>query len=176
MKAYLAGPDIFLRDAKAVAARKKALCAASGIDGVFPLDNGVSNPVSRLAEGLAIGRANEAMITQCDMVLANMTPFRSPSLDPGTAFEIGFACARGKKIHGYSGSSEPFAMRTRRLLAQSDTDPYDRLGLEIEDFGMTDNLMVHSAIVESGGTIMVRASVDLAAMEAFEALLAHLIR
>ena len=35
---YLAGPEVFLPDAQAMGARKAALCAAHGLEGVFPLD------------------------------------------------------------------------------------------------------------------------------------------
>ena len=38
MKIYLAGPDVFLPEAEAMAAAKKQLCAAHGFEGVFPTD------------------------------------------------------------------------------------------------------------------------------------------
>jgi nucleoside 2-deoxyribosyltransferase len=38
MRVYLAGPEVFLPDALAIAAAKKRLCAAHGLEGVFPLD------------------------------------------------------------------------------------------------------------------------------------------
>ena len=38
---YLAGPDVFARDPFLLAARKKAICAKYGFEGVFPMDNEV---------------------------------------------------------------------------------------------------------------------------------------
>jgi nucleoside 2-deoxyribosyltransferase len=32
----------------------------------------------------------------------NCSPFRGVSLDAGTAYEIGYACALGKPVFGYS--------------------------------------------------------------------------
>lgn len=35
---YLAGPEVFLLNAKEIGKRKKALCRKYGFEGVFPLD------------------------------------------------------------------------------------------------------------------------------------------
>ena len=49
------------------------------------LDDSPSNEVA-----LRISQANEQCMRSCDLVVANLTPFRSPSADPGTTFELGF--------------------------------------------------------------------------------------
>ncbi len=174
MKAYLAGPDVFLADAIAVGRRKQEACTRAGIAGRFPLDNVLPKAATPVAHARAIALANEAMIRDCDIVLANLTPFRSPSADPGTAFEIGFARALGKTIYGYSAAEDLLLPRTRRILGLNERTMQDRSGHAIEDFGMFDNLMLDSAILDSGGQIVVRAADDLSAMAAFEALLARL--
>lgn len=171
MKAYLAGPDVFLPDAIDVGRRKREACARSGIVGLFPLDNVLPKAATPAAYARAIALANEAMIRDCDVVLANLTPFRSPSADPGTAFEIGFARAVGKTIHGYSAAGDLLLPRTRRMLGLGKGAMHDNAGQAIEDFGMFDNLMLDSAILESGGVIVARAADDLSAMAAFEDLL-----
>ncbi len=174
MKAYLAGPDVFLADAIAVGRRKQEACARAGITGQFPLDNVLPTAATPVAHARAIALANEAMIRDCDIVLANLTPFRSPSADPGTAFEIGFARALGKTIHGYSAAEDLLLARTRRMLDLDARAMHDSAGHAIEDFGMFDNLMLDSAILESGGQIVVQAADDLSAMAAFEALLVRI--
>jgi nucleoside 2-deoxyribosyltransferase len=171
VKAYLAGPDVFLPDAIAVGQRKCLACERAGLVGLFPLDNVLPAAATPADHARAIARANEAMIRDCDMVLANLTPFRSPSADPGTAFEIGFARALGKTIHGYSAARDLLLPRTRRILGLSDDATHDHAGHAIEDFGMHDNLMLDSAIHESGGQIVMSPADDLSAMAAFEALL-----
>ena len=42
-----------------------------------------------------------ARLRQCDAVVANLTPWRGPGADPGTAFEVGFAAALGKPVLAY---------------------------------------------------------------------------
>ena len=39
----------------------------------------------------AIFDANIQKIDECSAVIANITPFRDPGMDAGTAFEIGYA-------------------------------------------------------------------------------------
>ncbi len=171
LKAYLAGPDVFLPDAVAVGRAKQAICARHGFEGLFPLDNVLPPATSPRETALAIARANEDLIRKCDVVFANLTPFRSPSADPGTAFEIGFARALGKRVHGYSAGEGVLLHRTQRFYGLGEGAARDPSGHAIEDFGMVDNLMLDGAIIESGGVMMLFPAGDLSAMSAFEALL-----
>ena len=110
MKAYLAGPDVFLADAIAAGERLKARCRAHGIEGLYPLDHDFRS-VTAAGRSSAIFTGNVAMMREADVIVANLTPFRSPSADPGTAFELGFMFAFGKPIFGYSTISELFFER-----------------------------------------------------------------
>ncbi len=139
MKLYLAGPDVFLPNAKEIGALKQARVAAAGHQGLFPLDAELGIAFAHEA-GVAekIFRANIEMIRAADAVLANLTPFRGPSADAGTVWEAGYAHGLGKKVAGYSNVAAPFAERTRALLAAAPD------GLDVEDFGLpSDNLMIH---------------------------------
>ena len=62
LKIYLAGPEVFLPEAKKIGQAKKALCAEYGFEGLFPFDNEV--PQSGSGDGIdrSIYRANVAMI------------------------------------------------------------------------------------------------------------------
>src|SRR5262249_26108631 len=100
---YLAGPEVFLHDALAMGARKAALCAAHGLEGVFPLDAqlglvGLAKPEAarRIAE------ANEGLMRSSAGLIATLTPFRGVSMDSGTAFEVGFMRALGRPVLGYT--------------------------------------------------------------------------
>jgi nucleoside 2-deoxyribosyltransferase len=140
MKLNLAGPDVFLPDAPDVAAAKKALCAAAGHSSLFPLDADLPPFAPTPAFAQAIFASNLAMIRSADAILANLTPFRGPSADSGTVWEVGFAHALGKKVFGYSNVAAPFAARTRAFVGAGD-------GMEVEDFGLaSDNLMVHCTL------------------------------
>jgi nucleoside 2-deoxyribosyltransferase len=153
MKVYLAGPEVFLPDAKQIGKLKQELCARYGHLGLFPLDN----EAPAQAEGSAphaIFRGNIEMLESADAIVANLTPFRGVSADVGTAFELGYGFARGKKTFGYANVTTTYADRVRSLISGELTRGKDgRLfapdGFAVEDFGLVDNLMIIEAILES---------------------------
>lgn len=153
MRIYLAGPDVFFPDAAARAARLKAACAVFGFEGVFPLDEPAEPPLypADSPEWRRIFLANEAHIRGCDAMIANMTPFRGPSADAGTAWEMGFMRALGRPVLGWTEDRRDYAPRVTPD------------GLQIEAFGLADNLML-----EGGATAVFRGE------GAFEACLRRL--
>lgn len=136
--AYLAGPDVFLPDAKAVGRAKCENLLVSGIVGHFPLDNEVPES-AEIAHEVFLG--NVQLINRSSIVLANIIPFRGPSLDPGTAWEIGYAYAKGIPVICY-GSSGTYLERCRALRLESNDAGWDHEGMQIEDFGEQENLMI----------------------------------
>ena len=176
MRVYLAGPDVFLADPLARAARMKAACRARGLVGVFPLDpfpQGDPEDWAGLPEALRIARRNEAHIASCDVLVANLSPFRGPSADVGTVFEVGFMRALGRPVFGWSNDARPFAERTRAFFGVA--GEVDAAGMLIEDFGLADNLMIDGAIAASGGVFVRRAGPDWQDLSAFESCLAAII-
>lgn len=152
--AYLAGPDVFLPDAPAHAARKVAICARHGILGRTPLNEDVASLASMAEEEAwrTIFRKDLALMEACDLVIANLTPFRGPSADAGTLVELGWFLGRGRPIFGYSNTATPFAARSAAHLAMF-ADPVP--GLSVGGFGLPDNLMVPGAVLAGGGCAMV---------------------
>lgn len=147
-KAYLAGPDVFLPDPFAASAGMKAVCAEFGIDGTFPLDGAVAPSDDRRAWARAIQRANVGLIRGCDLVIANMTPFRGFNVDDGTAWEMGFAAALGKPVFGWSADPRDYPAKVAAVLDLVATpeglrDPDGNL---VEDFGHQANLMMGCSI------------------------------
>lgn len=142
---YLAGPEVFLPDPLARAAVLKAVCAGLGAIGRFPLDNqdGVAdaNPDVMAAN---ISRADEALVARCDAVVAHMAPFRGPSMDTGTAYEMGLAKGLGKLVVGYTTDWRRFSEKVAVVTTLfSDGDWFrDADGLLCRDFGLIDNLMM----------------------------------
>jgi nucleoside 2-deoxyribosyltransferase len=147
--AYLAGPDVFLPNAPAHAARKAAICAAHGITALPPLNEDVATLAAMTEEEAwrTIFAKDLAMMEQADLVIANLTPFRGASADAGTLVELGWFLGRGRPIFAYSNSATPFAARSAALLARV-ADPMP--GLTVGGFGLPDNLMIPGA-VETGG-------------------------
>jgi nucleoside 2-deoxyribosyltransferase len=80
LRAYLAGPDIFLSEAVQLTERKKTICVRYGLIGISPLDPLPNEPAewAALPEWRRIALRNEAYIRSCDLMLANLTPFRGP--------------------------------------------------------------------------------------------------
>jgi len=164
MKVYLAGPDVFLSDAKEVGRRKKAICARHDLTGLFPLDEAASADAIKAPKAdrntqtsRQIFRGCVAMMEAADAVIANLTPFRGPSADPGTIFELGFMAARGKLCAGYSNVPGHYIDRVDCLPNTSPRNGrqvrVDRDGYEVEDFGLADNLMIVYALETSGHPI-----------------------
>jgi nucleoside 2-deoxyribosyltransferase len=142
---YLAGPEVFLPDPLARAAELKAICARLGAIGRFPLDNqgGVADDDPDVMAA-NISRADEALVRQCDAVVANLTPFRGPSADSGTCYEMGYAKGLGKLVVGYTTDWRRFGDKvaaTTRLTPGPD-GLRDGQGMLCRDFGLIDNLMM----------------------------------
>lgn len=145
-KIYLAGPDVFEKDALQVGESLKALCREYGFEGLFPLDNILeADDPKTLAEKIRL--ANVALIRQADIVMANLNPFRGIEPDSGTVYEVGFAEALGKPVFGYAGDLR--SMKERIIESQNldDTDQYCSEGMLIEDFQLSHNLMFSHTLV-----------------------------
>jgi nucleoside 2-deoxyribosyltransferase len=146
MKIYLAGPDVFLPDAIEIGRRKAELCRRHGLTGLFPLDNAVDLKANDAS--FRIFRGNEAMMNEACAIIANLTPFRGPGADAGTVYELGYMAGHGKFCLGYSNDPSLYADRVRKFtdVATRDGRLVDAQGLTVEDFGLSDNLMMLHAL------------------------------
>jgi nucleoside 2-deoxyribosyltransferase len=143
---YLAGPEVFLPDAAEIGERKIALCRQHGLDAVFPLEpiRALGDLTHMTGEERAV-RFFDALVSQletCAAVIANLTPFRGPSADVGTAWEVGYAWGRGVPVFGYTNALDHYFARVTPD------------GLVVEDFDLADNLMLEGATRRSGGGIV----------------------
>ena len=125
IKIYLAGPDVFCSNAKEIGAKLKIKCEEKGAEGLFPLNNEVFDPYK-------IVQGNMEMIRKADVVLANCNDFRGKDMDSGTAFEIGYAIALGKKVICYC-----LDLRSQIEKYGEKNGPYIT-----EDFGSPLNIMI----------------------------------
>jgi nucleoside 2-deoxyribosyltransferase len=152
---YLAGPDVFLPDALDIGRRKVELCTRHGLIGLYPLDNAIDRAAKDAS--LAIFRGNENMMIEADAIIANLTPFRGPGADGGTVYELGFMAGHGKLCLGYSNDPSPYADRVREFTDVNSHDArlVDALGLTVEDFGLSDNLMMIHALDLHGCALVV---------------------
>src|SRR3569623_2004801 len=102
VKVYLAGPEVFLPNAREQLDRKIALTRAAGLVPVSPGDLTIPRHEDPHEQGLAIYRIDEQVMLSADAIIANLTPFRGHSADPGTVFELGFMCGQGKPAFAYT--------------------------------------------------------------------------
>jgi nucleoside 2-deoxyribosyltransferase len=149
LKVYLGGPDVFLADSGSVGRIKRELCREFGFEGLYPLDNDRHVRI----DAARVFRSNCQLLRQADLGLFNLTPFRGPSADAGTVFELGFLFARGKPVCGYSGDESTYRERVEACSHVVDKHgrAWDADGHEVENFGNADNLMIMRAVEESGG-------------------------
>jgi nucleoside 2-deoxyribosyltransferase len=146
-KVYLAGPDVFRKNAVVFLQRLKDLCTQYDFIGLSPLDNEVNPTAKHVAASIFVG--NLDLIDECDIIIANLDPFRGPNIDDGTAFEIGYGYAKGKQIYGYTLYNETSLEKL--------TTTYDcgySVYTEVENFGYCRNLMLVWSIYASGGKIL----------------------
>jgi len=149
MRVYLSGPDVFFPNAIEIGHAKKEICARFGLEGVYPLDADFSGllELSHPADvGYASFRLMVGLMDSCDLVIANMTPFRGPSMDVGTAVEIGYMHGRGKPVFGYTNVVDDYADRVTPD------------GFTVEPFGLIDNCMVEGPVHETGGVVVRHAA------------------
>lgn len=192
--AYLAGPDVFLPRAREIGQQKIAYLKTLGIVGHYPLDNEVPSDLFKDPAQAArfIGDANEKMMLDCcrggriGLILANMSPFHGPSMDVGTAFEVGFMSALSYQnnviIVGYTPDRRSFEDRVADAIyggwdaiTYENGVPRGPDGSMIEAFGGADNLMITNAIARTGGDVFPAfEEAAQAAAAAAKRLLTHL--
>jgi nucleoside 2-deoxyribosyltransferase len=135
-KVYLAGPDVFFKDCGAIFATHTRACVALGLEALVPVDG-----TKMTAQAIFAG--NVALLEAADGVISNISPFRGPHCDVGTAWEMAYAAAKGKPVFAYSQSPGPLIARLRGV----GPDGRDAEGHLAEDFGLVENLMIGESIV-----------------------------
>lgn len=177
LRLYLAGPDIFLPNAREVADAKKALCLRHGFHGEHPLDLSPSPGLTGELLAWTFYRGCRNLARGCDITVANLTPFRGPHADVGTVAEIAIANEADKIVYGYSNDPSRLIDRIETHFLDKFGKRFDMGGFLVEDFGLHDNLMVDNIIKASGGKIFVATVPESRRWEdlgAFEVCLIHL--
>jgi len=168
---YLAGPEVFLPDPIGAGVQKKALIESLNqkhqwpfkLVGLYPMDNEIEDFAANYATGFKIYEANIALMDQAHFITANMVRFRGPSMDVGTAFEMGYMNGLDKPVFAYYdakpfyGADEKpgiYAQRVKQHYSVSkESSDKDIHGQTIEDFEMPDNLMMIGAMHSGKGEI-----------------------
>lgn len=148
---YIAGPDVFKRDANEIYGAYASKCVQKGVKCLYPNDETIAPADTRESFAQNIYSANIKMMEECDVVIANVEPFRGPSMDVGAAFEIGHAKALGKPIVAFS-PHPPTTYFQRLKDYYKEIEPGDLgfrskdEGILLEDSGLNENLMIAKAL------------------------------
>ena len=178
---YLAGPMVFLPDPEATFHVMKTICRRHGLEGVSPLDNQIG------LEGLPLGESLLERIVKADIDLMRtldgglfcLDGFRrSPEMDAGTAFEVGYMRALGKPIAGWTSDPRDYptkvrtyfetnfgltlAIATPGLKGGTSGITRDPDGMLVHSEGCMQNAMIEFGIKTSGGQILAHADWELA--------------
>jgi nucleoside 2-deoxyribosyltransferase len=176
---YLAGPEVFLANARDILDLKIELTREAGLRPVSPGDLEFPKAATAWELGLAISRLDEQLMNSADAIIANLTPFRGIAADTGTCFELGYMCAQGKPAFAYTNVKLDNGERTRRYYdgrVTRDASGMERGpdGILIESMGFADNLMLHGGVLNRGGDVVVGdapADQIYTDMEAFKCVL-----
>jgi nucleoside 2-deoxyribosyltransferase len=155
-KIYLAGPEVFLPEAREIGARKKMLCEEFGFVGLYPLDHDLTQAAGEKLDE-KIFSANVALMREADAGVFNLSPFRGVNADPGTAFELGFFAGLGKPAFAYTTHARDLFDRVSEehgVHGAPDGEFCDARGLLIENFGNIDNLMLDGALKAQGRPVI----------------------
>lgn len=134
-KAYLAGPSVFLEEAeKHLVEMQNIFEKKSGIKASTPFDNKIEMTKSKIDNAKKIRESNIELIRKSDFIVADINRFRGEEPDSGTAFEIGYAAAIGKKIILYREDC-------KKTQIEQSGKTCDSNGFIYEDFELPANLM-----------------------------------
>jgi nucleoside 2-deoxyribosyltransferase len=191
---YLAGPMIFYPDPETTFDQMKAICRRHGLLGVSPLDN------QNGLEGKSTDRALLEQVITADMELMDtldgglfcLDGFRrSPEMDPGTAFEVGYMRALKKPLAGWTSDPRDYPAKVRDYfrdtfgLALVATEPgskgatsgttRDPDGILVHSENCLQNAMIDVGIATAGGQVFGHASWGAAFSQAATALAAQIV-
>ncbi|NVM91058.1 nucleoside 2-deoxyribosyltransferase [Variovorax sp. SG517] len=146
---YLAGPDVFRRDARQHFAQLKTVCDKLGLEALPPSDGMIPSAVNEAEIAQRIYEINMGLLQQADGVVANLAPFRGVEPDSGTVFEVGVATARGLPVVAYGVPQGSYADRVKasQQTSREDLGPLrDANDLIVEDLGLPLNLMLACSV------------------------------
>jgi len=163
MKVYLAGPEVFLPNARTILDRKIELTRAHGFVPVTPGDLEAPASLTGKERGLTTSGLNERLMSSADFIIANLTPFRGIAADVGTVYELGFMCGRGCPAYAFTNVARGHYERVRDYYGGSlATDALGAIrgpdALELENYSMVDNLMLDGGIENRKGVIVRHAA------------------
>lgn len=161
---YLAGPDIFRKDAEAFAQWQKEICLKHGVTPLHPMDNTLDIDFSdkSFETRKKVYEADMRQMLEADIICANMNPFRGSEPDSGTCFEAGFFAGFNealkavglaipqKPLYGYINKPSCYTERATKWNAENIEDTEAGSDWNISGVEMNVNLMMQVPMEETG--------------------------
>lgn len=145
---WLAGPEAWLSDVEAQAARQRALCLEAGFEPLTATQMAPGEGGDELA-ARQFYAARMAQLRQADAGIVNLTPFRGPSADTAAVFEAGVLAGLGRPLFAYlniaSEVEAEYVARVDQMLGASLDENRvwrDGDGCMIEDHGLPETVML----------------------------------
>jgi len=145
---WLAGPEAWLPDVEAQAARQRALCLEAGFEPLTATQMAPGEGGDELA-ARQFYAARMAQLRQADAGIVNLTPFRGPSADTAAVFEAGVLAGLGRPLFAYlniaSEIEAEYVARVDQMLGASLDENRvwrDGDGCMIEDHGLPETVML----------------------------------
>jgi nucleoside 2-deoxyribosyltransferase len=132
-KIYFAGPDVFFPNYPEKIREIQALGAKYNFSPLCPGESPETDPT-------VIYQKNLALIEEAHGLIANLNPFRGQEPDSGTAFEVGYALAKGKWIIGYLTDLRDLKTKIHSKVKGPQSSVILPDGSIAEDFGLPVNL------------------------------------
>jgi len=140
-RAYLAGFECFMLNAREVGDAMKETCVKYGFEGIFPPDEAPGCPekepeimANRYSMMANIFDRDQVHIRNSNMVIANLSPFHGQEPDSGTVFEVGMTFGLGFDCYVFTGDGRPLRERVP-CRADEEGQWRDVEGYIVEDYG-----------------------------------------
>jgi nucleoside 2-deoxyribosyltransferase len=164
---YLAGPDIFRKDAETFAQWQKEICEKYGVIPLHPMDNNldIDHNDKSFATRKKVYEADLSQMIAADIICANMNPFRGTEPDSGTCFEAGFFAGfnhtikalgtsiQPKPLYGYINEDSCYTDRAEEWNAINKNNTEAGADWNISSIEMNINLMMQVPMEETGAFI-----------------------
>jgi nucleoside 2-deoxyribosyltransferase len=164
---YLAGPDIFRKDAEAFAQWQKEICEKYGIIPMHPMDNNLDIDFTdtSIETRKKVYEADMSQMLEADIICANMNTFRGSEPDSGTCFEAGFFAGfnealkalgmsiPAKPLYGYINTPSRYKERANTWNTENPDKTDSGSDWNISGVEMHVNLMMEVPMHETGAFI-----------------------
>jgi nucleoside 2-deoxyribosyltransferase len=169
-RAYLAGFECFLPNAREVGDSMKKICEEYHFQGIFPADDapGAIQLDDEAKKDVYVLLANifdrdQQHIRNSNMIIANLNPYHGQEPDSGTAFEVGMCYGLGYDCYTFISDGRPLIERVH--CRKGDDGIYrDVEGYRVEDYGFPLARVFHDCgevIIGDFADAAKRAAIDI---------------